>query len=149
VRVLAELSAQITAIEGDLNAHFDRHPDATILRFQPGLGPVLAARVLAEFGGDPRPPQLRRDQPDHPRVRHPPIVLARVAANKRLRDALYLQAFTALSASFGVEDRQVLSNLCVRPLVHRRLRICRGRARLTPVRACMGWHTFGTRQPLV
>ena len=42
----------------------------------PALGVVLGARVLAEFGDDPRPlrrrqgPQeLRRHQPDHPRVR--------------------------------------------------------------------------------
>ena len=42
----------------------------------PGSGPILGARVLAEFGDDPRPlrrrqsPQeLRRHQPDHPRVR--------------------------------------------------------------------------------
>jgi hypothetical protein len=31
-------------------------------------------------------------------------VLARIAANKRLRDALYLQAFTALSTSPGARD---------------------------------------------
>jgi transposase len=29
------------------------HPDAGIVRSQPGLGLVLAARVLAEFGDDP------------------------------------------------------------------------------------------------
>jgi transposase len=31
----------------------DRHPDAEIYRSQPGLGQILAARVLAEFGDDP------------------------------------------------------------------------------------------------
>jgi len=34
-------------------AHFGRHPDAERHRSQPGLGDVLAARVLAEFGDDP------------------------------------------------------------------------------------------------
>src|ERR1700753_357879 len=53
VRVLAELARQIQTLEGELNAHFDRHPDAEIYRSQPGLGTVLAARVLAEFGDDP------------------------------------------------------------------------------------------------
>ncbi len=32
---------------------FDRHPDAEILRSLPGLGAVLGARVLAEFGDAP------------------------------------------------------------------------------------------------
>ncbi len=29
------------------------HPDAEIIRSQPGLGVVLSARVLGEFGDDP------------------------------------------------------------------------------------------------
>ncbi len=29
------------------------HPDAEIIMSQPGLGPVLRARVLAEFGDGP------------------------------------------------------------------------------------------------
>ncbi|MFD0575154.1 hypothetical protein [Dactylosporangium darangshiense] len=44
MRVLAELSRQIEALEGELVAHFHRHPDAEILRSQPGLGPILSAR---------------------------------------------------------------------------------------------------------
>jgi transposase len=32
---------------------FGQHPDAEIYRSQPGLGPILGARVLAEFGDDP------------------------------------------------------------------------------------------------
>ncbi|WP_041258953.1 hypothetical protein [Pseudofrankia inefficax] len=41
------------ASEEHLAANFGRHPDAEILLPQPGLGPVLAARVLAGFGDDP------------------------------------------------------------------------------------------------
>src|SRR5262249_32691711 len=99
---------QITVIEGELNAHFDRHPDAPILRSQPGLGPVLAARVLAEFGDDPQRYLDARGRRNYaatsPITRASGtrrVVLTRVAANKRLRDALYLQAFAALSASPG------------------------------------------------
>lgn len=33
---------------------FGRHPDAEIYASQPGLGVILAARVLGEFGDDPR-----------------------------------------------------------------------------------------------
>ena len=32
---------------------FGQHPDAEIITSQPGLGVVLGARVLAEFGDDP------------------------------------------------------------------------------------------------
>jgi transposase len=35
------------------NAHFGRHPDAEIHASQPGLGTILAARVLGEFGDRP------------------------------------------------------------------------------------------------
>jgi transposase len=108
VGVLTELSRQIEAIEGKLSAHFDQHPDALILRSQPGLGPVLAARVLAEFGDDPHRYADARSRRNYagtsPITRASGtrrIVLARIAANKRLRDALYLQAFAALNASPG------------------------------------------------
>jgi hypothetical protein len=33
-----------------VTAYFGRHPDAEIILSQPGLGVVLGARVLAEFG---------------------------------------------------------------------------------------------------
>ena len=36
-----------------MEAGFGRHPDAEIYLSQPGLGVILAARVLAEFGDDP------------------------------------------------------------------------------------------------
>lgn len=108
VRVLAELSRQIQALESELNAHFDRHPDAEIYRSQPGLGTVLAARVLAEFGDDPHryaDAKARRNYAATSPITRASgtrrVVLARVAANKRLRDALYLQAFTALNTSPG------------------------------------------------
>jgi transposase len=111
VAVLAELSAQITVLEGELNAHFDRHPDARILLSQPGLGPILAARVLAEFGDDPHryaDAKARRNYAATSPITRASgtrrVVLARVAANKRLRDALYLQAFTALNASPGARS---------------------------------------------
>lgn len=108
VAVLTALTNQIDTIESELNAYFDRHPDAEILLSQPGLGTILAARVLAEFGDDPtryNDVKARRNYAATSPItrasgtRH--IVLTRVVANKRLRNALTLQAFAALTASPG------------------------------------------------
>ena len=47
------LSEQITALEAELTSIFEQHADAEIVSSLPGLGPVLGARALAEFGDDP------------------------------------------------------------------------------------------------
>ena len=52
-QAIAQLVTQIEQLEQELNAHFERHPDAKILRSQPGLGPVLAARVLDTLHVEP------------------------------------------------------------------------------------------------
>ncbi|MDQ1672478.1 MAG: hypothetical protein QOC98_1040 [Frankiaceae bacterium] len=39
--------------EGELEISFGQHPAAEIVLSQPGLGTILGARVLAEFGDDP------------------------------------------------------------------------------------------------
>src|SRR4051812_11647720 len=51
--VLVTLNEQIKALQGQVEAHFGQHPDAEIILSQPGLGLILGARVLAEFGDDP------------------------------------------------------------------------------------------------
>jgi len=53
VGIIGELNRQITQLETELGAHFEQHPDADIYLSQPGLGDVLGARVLGEFGDDP------------------------------------------------------------------------------------------------
>jgi transposase len=53
VEVIAGLNTSIAELETELAAHFDEHPDADIYLSLPGLGVVLGARVLAEFGDDP------------------------------------------------------------------------------------------------
>jgi transposase len=50
VAVLAALAEQEQALRAQVEVGFGQHPDAEIYLSQPGLGPVLAARVLAEFG---------------------------------------------------------------------------------------------------
>src|SRR5947209_2893070 len=52
VAVLKTLDEQVKILQGQVDAHFGQHPDAEIICSQPGLGPVLGARVLAEFGDD-------------------------------------------------------------------------------------------------
>jgi transposase len=54
IAVITVLDEQVKVLQGQVNAHFGQHPDAEIYLSQPGLGAILGARVLAEFGDDPR-----------------------------------------------------------------------------------------------
>lgn len=108
VAVIAGLSAQIDRLESELASRFDAHPDTEILRSLPGLGGVLGARVLAEFGDAPNryvDAKARRCYAGTAPITRTSgtrlLVLARMARNKRLADACYLWAFSALSRSPG------------------------------------------------
>lgn len=108
VAVLRSLNAQIAALEQQLDEHLDRHPDAEILRSLAGLGSVLGARVLGEFGDDPNRFADARGRKAYagtaPITRasgRSLIVLARVARNRRLADACERWAFCSLSSSPG------------------------------------------------
>jgi transposase len=50
VAVLAVLNEQINILQEQVESNFGRHPDLDIILSQPGLGMILGARVLAEFG---------------------------------------------------------------------------------------------------
>jgi transposase len=50
VAVITTMVEQIGVLEVEVNRCFGQHPDAEIFTSQPGLGVVLGARVLAEFG---------------------------------------------------------------------------------------------------
>src|SRR5262245_3553920 len=52
VAILTTLNTEIKAMDEAVEKHFGKHPHAEIYLSQPGLGPVLGARVLAEFGDD-------------------------------------------------------------------------------------------------
>jgi transposase len=108
VAVLATLSAEIATMEEQVEAHFGKHPDAEIYLSQPGLGVVLGARVLAEFGDDKR--RYADAKPRRNYAGTSPVtrqsgkkktVFARRVHNDRLVDALGRQAFSALTASPG------------------------------------------------
>jgi len=108
VRTLTAANQSISDLEAALAAAFDQHPDGEILRSLPGLGPILAARVLSEFGDDPTrfpdPASRRAYAGTAPITRasgRSRVVLARHVRNKRLADACYLWAFAALNRSPG------------------------------------------------
>lgn len=109
--VLATLNEQVKALEGQVDAHFGRHPDAEIILSQPGLGPILGARVLAEFGDDPDRYATAKNRKNYagtsPITRasgKKKVVAARFVHNDRLIDALISQAFAALNTSPGARS---------------------------------------------
>ena len=111
IEVIAGLNGAIADIERELATHFDEHPDADIYLSLPGLGVVLGARVLAEFGDDP-------DRYDNAKSRRnyagtSPLtiasgkkhaVLARHVRNRRLYDAIDQWAFCSLHTSPGCRE---------------------------------------------
>jgi hypothetical protein len=108
VAVIGTLNAQIEALAAQVDAQFGEHPDAAVYRSQPGLGGVLGARVLGEFGDDPgryRDARARRNyagsSPVTKQSGKKQVVVARFVRNDRLADPLHQQAFCALTASPG------------------------------------------------
>jgi transposase len=106
--VIAEMNTQISVLEQQIAADFEQHPDAGVVRSLPGLGTILGARVLGEFGDAPGRYATAKSRKNYAGTS--PItrasgtrraVLARHARNKRLADAIYLWAFSALGASPG------------------------------------------------
>jgi transposase len=108
VAVIGELVAQIERLEAELADRFDQHPDAKIIRSLPGIGTILGARALAEFGDDPNRFADAKSRKNYASTspitrasgKHR-VVLARYARNRRLADTCYLWAFAALTASPG------------------------------------------------
>jgi transposase len=108
VTVLVTLTEQIAVLQGQVEAHFGRHPDAEVILSQPGVGMIVGARVLAEFGdarGRYADAKSRKNY-----AATSPITIAsgkkkhvqaRFVHNDRLIDALMIQAFAALTASPG------------------------------------------------
>jgi transposase len=109
IAVIAVLNEQVKALESQVEADFGRHPDAEIYRSQPGLGPILGARVLGEFGDDPDRYVSGKARKNYagtsPLTRasgKKKVVAARFIRNDRLIDALMAQALSALGSSPGV-----------------------------------------------
>ncbi|WP_433288112.1 IS110 family transposase [Pseudonocardia sp. CA-142604] len=108
VRLLTGLITQIPQLEAVVEQGFGQHPDAEIYTSQPGLGPILGARVLAEFGDDPHRYTDAKARKNYagtsPITRasgRKTVVLARYARNRRLGDAVHQWAFCTLTNSPG------------------------------------------------
>jgi transposase len=138
--VLTTLVEQVKTLQGQVDAHFGPHPDAEIIGSQPGLGPVLGARVLAEFGDDPTRYADAKSRKNYagtsPITRasgKKKVVVARFVHNDRLIDALMTQAFAALNASPGARAyydhhraRGAEHNAALRQLANRLVGILHG-----------------------
>ena len=108
VAMIRAYGAQIEGLEEALTSGFDQHSDARIIRSLPGIGTILGARVLGEFGDDPNryhnaksrrnyagtSPITRASGKSH-------VVLARHMRNRRLADALDQWAFCSITRSPG------------------------------------------------
>ena len=108
IAVIATLNEQIRVLQGQVEENFGRHPDAEIYRSQPGMGAVLGARVLGEFGDAPHryaDGKARRNyaatSPITRASGKKKVVAARFIHNDRLLDALMSWAFSSLNASPG------------------------------------------------
>jgi len=124
-RLLLALNEQIDTLEVEVRQHFLAHPDAEIYLSMPGIGEIVGARLLAEFGDDPdryasaeawkncagTSPITRASGKVH-------TVRARYVRNNRLAEALQRQAFCALQNSPGARryyDKQRARDLDYNP----------------------------------
>jgi hypothetical protein len=140
IAVIITLNEQVKILQGQVEADFGRHPDAEIYLSQPGLGPVLGARVLGEFGDDPHRYASGKARKNYagtsPITRasgKKKTVMARFIHNDRLIDALMAQALSALGGSPGARafyDVQraagVEHNAALRTLANRLVGILHG-----------------------
>ena len=108
VSVITAMETVIAELEVAMTTEFDRHRHSELLRSVPGLGPVLAARVLAEIGDDPNrfatAGGLCAFAGTAPITRasgRTKTVNARRIRNRRLGDACHWWAFAALTKSPG------------------------------------------------
>jgi hypothetical protein len=140
IAVITVLNQQVKVLQGQVEENFGRHPDAEIYRSQPGLGAILGARVLAEFGDDPNRYASGKARKNYaatsPVTRasgRKKTVSARFIRNDRLTDALMAQALSAISASPGARalydaerDRGTEHNPALRKLANRLVGILHG-----------------------
>lgn len=122
---IAQLNSSIAKLEAALSAHFEQHPSAKVILSLPGMGTVLGARVLGEFGDDPNryaDAKSRKNYAGTSPVTKASgksrVVLARHSRNKRLASALDQWAFSSLLPSPGA--RAYYDELKTRDKHHRK-----------------------------
>lgn len=140
VALLGTLNEQVAILQRQVETHFGQHPAAEIILSQPGLGPILGARVLAEFGDETDRYASAKARKNYagtsPITRasgKKKTVAARYVHNDRLIDALMNQAFSSLNTSPGARayyDRQRARganyNAALRQLANRLVGILHG-----------------------
>ena len=140
VAIITALNAQIDRLGAVVGEHFGRHRDAEIYLSLPGLGVILAARILGEFGDDPDRYADAKSRKNYagtsPITRASgtkKVVLARYARNRRLGDALQQWAFCSLRGSPGatayyqqLRDRKIGHEAALRQLANRFVGILHG-----------------------
>jgi len=140
VHIIGELNTHVTDVETELTSTFQQHADADIIESLPGLGPVLGARALAEFGDDParyRDAKARKAYAGTAPItrasgtRH--TVLTRVARNRHLVNACFRWAYASLRGSPGARSyydahraRGQTHNQALRALANRLVGILHG-----------------------
>jgi transposase len=154
IAVITTLNEQVRVLEEQVGAHFGRHPDAEIYRSQPGMGVILGARVLGEFGDDPHRYADGKARKNYaatsPITRasgKKKVVAARFVHNNRLIDALMSWAFSSLSASPGarafydeLRSRGIEHNDALRRLANRLVGILHGCLKTrTPYHEATAW----------
>jgi transposase len=147
VAIITALNTQIDRLGAVVGEHFGRHRDAEIYLSLPGLGAILAARILGEFGDDPdhyADAKARKNyagtSPITKASGTKKVVLARYARNRRLGDALQQWAFCSLRGSPGAKayyhqlrDRKIGHEAALRQLANRFVGILHG---------CLKTHTL-------
>lgn len=140
VAIIAALNTQIDRLGMVVGEHFGRHRDAEIYLSLPGLGVILGARILGEFGDDPdryADAKSRKNYAGTSPVTKASgtkkVVLARYARNRRLGDALQQWAFCSLRGSPGarayyqqLRDRKIGHEAALRQLANRFVGILHG-----------------------
>jgi transposase len=106
--MIRAFNTEIEELEKSLTEGFSEHPDAKIILSLPGLGMILGARVLGEFGDAPNryhDAKSRRNYAGTSPVTRSSgkslVVLSRHARNRRLSDAADRWAFCSLKQSPG------------------------------------------------
>jgi transposase len=146
VAVLQTLNTEITTLEEQVGAHFGQHPDAEAYLSQPGLGVILGARVLAEFGDAPGRYADAKSRKNYagtaPITRQSgksKTVHARFIHNDRLIDALHMQAGAAILHDPGA--RAYYDELRARDLGHNAALRQLGNRLVGILHGCLKTHT--------
>lgn len=147
VAIITTLNVQIDRLGAVVGDHFGRHRDAEIYTSLPGLGVILAARILGEFGDAPdryTDAKARKNYAGTSPITRTSgtkkVVLARYARNRRLGDALQQWAFCSMRGSPGatayyqqLRNRNIGHQAALRQLANRLVGILHG---------CLKTHTL-------